>query len=102
MTSSGRWTAQHWCRRRDLPRRSSITYSVRMAELRCSVATGVVADYRTPLLVVQQFEHDDHPGGVLLELDQRMGGALASVLNRGDFRARKDETLVLYPRDGEL
>jgi leucyl aminopeptidase len=73
-----------------------------MPELKCSVATGAPADYRCPLLVIQQFERDAQPTGAAAELDRRMGGQLGRVLERGDFRGRKDEVLLLYPRAGEI
>src|SRR5690606_31778066 len=54
------------------------------------------------LLVVPWFEGDGQPAGAAAEVDARMAGAIRAVLGRGDFRGRKDEVAVLYPREGEL
>jgi leucyl aminopeptidase len=73
-----------------------------MAELKCSVGTGAAADYRCPLLVIQHFERDEQPSGAAAEIDRRMGGVFSRILERTDFRGQKDETLLLYPREGEI
>ncbi len=71
-----------------------------MAELRVSVA-GAAAEVTTPLLVLPLFEGDTAQSDLSKDVDGRMGGAIRAVLERGDFRGRKDETLVLYPRDSD-
>lgn len=71
-----------------------------MADLRVSVVRAGV-EFETPLLVLPLYEQDPKPAGLAEEVDARLGGAIARVLEQADFRGRKDETLVLYPRAGE-
>ncbi|MBI4546285.1 MAG: hypothetical protein HY703_13910, partial [Gemmatimonadetes bacterium] len=72
-----------------------------MADLRISTTAAPLADVTTPLLVLQLFEREDQVVGAPAQLDTRMGGAISRVLERGDFRGKKNEALVLYPRGGE-
>jgi leucyl aminopeptidase len=73
-----------------------------MSELNCSVARVSASEFATPLLVIQHFERDTQPGGTGAEIDKRLKGAFSRVLERGDFRGRKDDTLMLYPQPGEI
>src|SRR5436190_4145224 len=73
-----------------------------MADVNVSVAGGSAAQHSSSLLVVQHFERDASAAGVAAQIDARMGGAITRVLESGDFRGRKDETLLLYPREGEI
>ncbi|HUH11504.1 MAG TPA: leucyl aminopeptidase [Longimicrobiales bacterium] len=59
-------------------------------------------DVETPLLVLQQFLRDERPQGPVQEVDARLGGEIARIIQRGDFHGREDETLLLYPRDGTI
>lgn len=67
-----------------------------MAELRVSVVRGA-ADLKTPLLVLSLFDGDNAVAGFTADVDRAVGGVVTRVLQNGDFRGRKDETLVLYP-----
>ncbi|HEX6558714.1 MAG TPA: leucyl aminopeptidase [Longimicrobiales bacterium] len=71
-----------------------------MTELRVSVVRAG-ADQATPLLVLPIFEGVSDLAGLDAEVDKRTGGTIRRVLDQGDFRGRKEETLVLYPREGE-
>jgi leucyl aminopeptidase len=73
-----------------------------MPELSIRIETTSPADFASPLLVLQQFERDGLGGDVAAELDRRLGGAITRLLERGDFEGRKDETALLYPREGEV
>ncbi|HET9982091.1 MAG TPA: leucyl aminopeptidase [Longimicrobiales bacterium] len=73
-----------------------------MAELRIAIEEAAPSDYRTPLLVLQHFERDRQPGGLAADLDRRLGGAISRVLERGDFQGKRDETLLLYPAEGQI
>lgn len=72
-----------------------------MADLRVTT-TKAGSDYATPLLVLPIYEGDHALEGIGAEVDGKMGGAIKRVLERGDFRGRKEETLVLYPRENEV
>jgi leucyl aminopeptidase len=73
-----------------------------MAELRVSTVRAAAPDVATPLLVLPIYERDEKPSGVTALIDERLKGAIARVLESGDFRGRKDETLVLFPQPGQL
>ncbi len=73
-----------------------------MAELKISIERVEPADAETPLLVLQQFERDRVPAGLGAEVDRRLGGTITRVLEEGDFRAGKDETLLLFPAAGQI
>jgi leucyl aminopeptidase len=73
-----------------------------MAELRVSVVRTAAHDVATPLLVVPVYERDAKPFGIGAEVDARMDGVVGRVLASGDFRGRKDETLILFPHNVEL
>ena len=73
-----------------------------MAELRVSTIRAAASDVATPLLVLPVYERDTSPVGIGVDIDQRMGGTIARVLQSGDFMGRKDETLVLFPHNVQL
>jgi leucyl aminopeptidase len=72
-----------------------------MAELRVTV-TSAAPDAKTPLLALPVFQRASTLSGLPGEINSRMGGALSDAIERGDFRGRKDETLVLFPRKNEI
>ena len=59
-----------------------------------------VAEVQTPLLAVPLFQGEVGPSNALDALDALTGGQIGEVRERGDFRGKKDETLLLYPRSG--
>jgi leucyl aminopeptidase len=72
-----------------------------MTDLRVS-AVRSASGHVTPLLVLPVFDRDAALSGLTADIDARTGGAIRRLLERGDFRGRKDETMVLYPREGEV
>lgn len=73
-----------------------------MQRLSISVSDTPAAQAAVPLLVLPWFEGDEELAGAAAEVDARMAGAIRAVLGRGDFRGRKDEAALLYPRAGEV
>lgn len=63
-----------------------------MADLKVSVKQGSAA-HKTPLLVLPVYEGDSVADGTAADAKRVIAG--------GDFRGRKDDALVLYPREGE-
>lgn len=55
----------------------------------------------TPLLVLPLPSGESVPAEVA-RLDDRLGGLLGDVRQRGDFRGREDDTLLLYPPAGTV
>ncbi len=62
-------------------------------------------DADVPLQVVCYFKHrkeGDKTLGAAVELDKRLGGAIASLRNRGEFAGDEQETLLLTPPKGTI
>jgi leucyl aminopeptidase len=64
-----------------------------------SIRTDKISEFATPLLVLQHFEEDNEPTGAAALVDESLGGLLARLLSRGDFRGKAEETLVVYPSE---
>ncbi len=64
-----------------------------------SVQRASPAEVAAPLLAVPVFDGADLAGGAA-ELDRALGGQIAAVRARGDFRGREGESLLLYPAAG--
>ena len=73
-----------------------------MAELRVSTVRAAAPEVATPLLVLPIYEGDNKPTGFTGDVDAGLKGALVRVLESGDFRGRKDETLLLFPQKDQL
>jgi len=73
-----------------------------MSDVQIHVARTAPAEFETPLLVAYVLEREDLGEGVGVDLDARLGGTIARAVAAGDFRGRLGETLMLYPRDGEI
>jgi leucyl aminopeptidase len=73
-----------------------------MADIDIRVASAPPGDFETPLLVVYLLERADQLDGSAAELDARLGGTIGRALAAGDFRGKEGETLMLYPRGGEI
>ena len=67
-----------------------------MTELSVIVETAAAGAEKGALLFLPMTEGRPVEGA-LAEIDRSAGGVIARVLERGDFRGRKDETLVVYP-----
>ncbi|HEU4457259.1 MAG TPA: leucyl aminopeptidase, partial [Longimicrobium sp.] len=57
------------------------------------------AAHAAPLLAVPVFEGE--PDAALSALDQALGGSIASLRARGDFKGKENESLLLFP-DGKV
>lgn len=73
-----------------------------MANLDIKVIEAKAADVAASLFILPAVEGEAEVRGAAAEVDARTGGQIARVLGGGDFRGRKDESLLLYPREGEL
>ncbi len=67
--------------------------------MKIEVIQGGLADIEAgalllPVAASKQLE------GVVRSLDKKLGGGLSSFLSRDDFRARRNETAILYPVPG--
>jgi leucyl aminopeptidase len=71
-------------------------------QVKISVVHADASAVATPLLALQLFERDHDLGGSAAELDERTDGVITRVLKAGDFKGKKDETLVLYPPSGSI
>ena len=61
-----------------------------------------IADARTPLLALPIFAGEEGVTGAVAAIDERLDGQISGLRERGDFRGKKDETLLLYPREGSV
>ncbi len=59
-------------------------------------------EHPTPLLVVKIFQGDEPLDGPVEKVDAALGGLIARVVDRGDFKAKEGETQLLYPAAGDL
>lgn len=62
-------------------------------------------DAETPLQVVCYFKHKaagDTTLGAAVELDEKLGGVIASLRNRGEFAGDELETFLLSPPEGTI
>ncbi|HUG02620.1 MAG TPA: leucyl aminopeptidase [Longimicrobiales bacterium] len=73
-----------------------------MADVTVKVIDAGPGDTRSPLLVVHVLQREEAPAGAFVELDARLGGTLTRARDAGDFRGKLGETLMLYPRAGEI
>lgn len=73
-----------------------------MASVTYSIVEAPSAEVATPLLILPHFEGEGTPIGAAVEVDSRLNGEISRVLGRGDFKGKRDEALVLYPRPGEI
>lgn len=66
------------------------------------VVNADCTEHSTPLLVVKIFEGGRGLVGPVTGVDEALGGQISAVLNRGDFKAKEGQTLLLYPREGSF
>src|SRR5438876_2163406 len=67
-----------------------------MSEITSTLVTAPLAEVDTPLLAVALAQGAALPAS-LGELDRAAGGGLARAISSGDFKAKRDESLLLYP-----
>lgn len=58
--------------------------------------------HTTPLLALSCFEGAEGVPEPLRAIDQALDGQLAEIFERGDFKARTGDTLLVYPRKGKM
>lgn len=73
-----------------------------MANLAYSIVRAAPAEIATPMLVLPLFEGEPMPRGAAAEVDRKLAGQLSRILERGDFKGKRDEALVLYPAAAEV
>jgi leucyl aminopeptidase len=62
------------------------------------VVTGSIQTIEDELIVVNLFEGVETPGGATAAVDAALGGAISEAIAAGDFRGKKGEVAVFYPR----
>src|SRR5437016_4844926 len=67
-----------------------------MSEITSTLVTAPLAQVDTPFLAVAVAQGGALPAS-LGELDRAAGGGLARAIASGDFKAKRDESLLLYP-----
>ncbi|MEN8374711.1 MAG: leucyl aminopeptidase [Gemmatimonadota bacterium] len=73
-----------------------------MADMTIDVVDLAPEEIETPLLVAHALQSEDGLSGAAGALDDRLGGTISRALDAGDFRGKLAETLLLYPREGEV
>ena len=63
--------------------------------MKSSVTAKPLAQVETPLLAVAVPQGSSLPAS-LVDLDRAAGGLLARALAAGDYKAKRDETLLVY------
>lgn len=59
-------------------------------------------EFETPLLTVKIFQNEPELIGPVAKLDEKIGGSIANLIERGDFAGRAGQTAVLYPASGKV
>jgi leucyl aminopeptidase len=67
-----------------------------MSEIISSVVSDPLTQIETPLLAVALAQGGAVPAS-LAELDRAVGGAVTRAVASGDFKGKRDETVLLYP-----
>ncbi|MQA89150.1 MAG: leucyl aminopeptidase [Gemmatimonas sp.] len=67
-----------------------------------AVVQADCVDYSTPLLAVMLFEDRGSLAAPVAGVDERLSGRISEVLQRGDFKAREGQHLLLYPPEGAI
>ncbi|MGD8791352.1 MAG: leucyl aminopeptidase [Anaerolineae bacterium] len=63
-----------------------------------NVVAGQIQAREDELIVVNLFEDTKEPGGATAAVDQALSGAIRELVADGDFRGKKGEIAILYPR----
>ena len=71
-----------------------------MSDITSTVTASPLAQVETPLLAVALTEGSALPPS-LAELDRTSGGVLSRAVTSGDFKGKRDETVLLYPGGGK-
>ncbi|HEX6927005.1 MAG TPA: leucyl aminopeptidase [Longimicrobiaceae bacterium] len=70
--------------------------------MKISVARTDVTAFETPLLAVMVLEGANDLVGPAARLDERLGGQMSRLIQRGDFRGKLCETAMVYPPAGAI
>jgi leucyl aminopeptidase len=62
------------------------------------VVTGSIQETEDEAIVVNLFEGVETPGGATGAVDQALEGAISDLIAAGDFRGKKGEIALFYPR----
>jgi leucyl aminopeptidase len=62
------------------------------------VVQGSIESIADELIVVNLFEGLETPNGATGSVDNALGGAIREIISAGDFRGKKGEVAVIYPR----
>src|SRR5690606_38187212 len=73
-----------------------------MEDFEISIRRERAEDIQTPLLVLLHIEGDADLASSAAAVDRRIGGQASQALRSGDFKGSKDESLLLFPRSGEI
>jgi leucyl aminopeptidase len=71
-----------------------------MSEVTSSAVSVALAQVETPLLAIALAQGNVVPAS-LAELDRAAGGVVARAITSGDFKGKRDETVLLYPSGGK-
>jgi leucyl aminopeptidase len=70
--------------------------------MKVDIITGQLSEHKTDALIVYAFDdqHTSKPNNATQAVNDALDGMLYSIMERGDFGGKANETLVLYPQDG--
>src|SRR3989475_2265382 len=71
-----------------------------MSEMKSTLVTAPLAQIETPLVAIALAQGSTLPAS-LAELDRAAGGVLARAVASGDFKGKRDESLLVYPGGGK-
>jgi len=71
-----------------------------MSEMTSTATASPLAQVETPLLAVALAEGSALPAS-LADLDRTSGGVLSRAVTSGDFKGKRDDTVLLYPGAGK-
>mgnify|MGYP002779390993 CR=1 FL=1 len=76
--------------------------SVQLRFMNIAVVTAGVADHATPLLILFVAEGETENTAEFGEVNQAISGQISAVLQKGDFRGREGQSVLLYPGEDAL
>jgi leucyl aminopeptidase len=69
--------------------------------MKVDIITGQLSEHKTDALIIFAFDdqHTSKPNNATQAVNDALDGMLYSIMERGDFGGKANETLVLYPQD---